>query len=88
MEPIVIIFLLFGTFTLGAEIGDRPETNTPQSITEQQAEKPTERAVHLNLDACQSDRQSVLYRDLTVPVSSNSTGMPLFHQPATENADD
>lgn len=88
MEPIIIILLLFGAFTLGAEMGDRPEAKISESITEQQPEKPAEKAVPLSLEACQSDRQSVIYRDLTLPVSSNPTSMPSSHQPETENSDD
>ena len=88
MEPIVAILLVFGAFTLGAELGDTPETKTPESITEHQPEKGAGGTVPLSLEACQSDRQSVLYRDLAVPVPSNPTRKPSPHQPATENADD
>ena len=88
MEPIVIILLLFGAFTLGAEIGDRPKTKTSEFITEQQPRKTAGRAVHLSLEACHAKRQSVIYRDLTVPVSSSPIRMPSSHQPATEDADD
>ncbi len=89
MEPIILVVLLFGAFTLGAELGDTPEAKTPEPITEQQLEKTERRALQLNLEACHSKRPLVIYRDLTIPVHSKPTRMrSSSDRPVSENADD
>mgnify|MGYP000688786890 CR=1 FL=1 len=88
MEPIVIILLLFGAFTLGAELGGSPEAKTSESISEPQPEKPVGRGVHLSMEACYANRQSLIYRDLTLPVSSKPITKLLPHHATTETADD
>jgi hypothetical protein len=73
MEPILIILLLFGAFTLGAETADSQTTEPLATVSEQQVQ---ERVVALNLQACLSGRHPVLYRDLTIPFTQQALPAP------------
>jgi len=67
MEPILVILLLFGAFTLGAETADSQTVETKALVSAQQSKDAEGRAATLSLKSCLSGRRPVLYRDLTIP---------------------
>jgi len=69
MEPIVIIVLLLGAFALGAESADTQPVKTPEPVSEQQPKELSGRAVQSTVQTCLSNRQPIIYRDLTIPVT-------------------
>ena len=78
MEPIVIILLLFGAFTLGAESTDHTKVETSESVSEPQSSGAERRAGVLTLQACLSEQRPFIYRDLTIPVTP--TQMPTLSE--------
>lgn len=66
MEPILVVLLLFGAFTLGAESTGAlgPEHTDPVGESQQ---RTTARSAAVNLQACLEGRHPALYRDLTIP---------------------
>ena len=77
MEPIVIIVLLLGAFALGAESADIQPVKTPEPVHEQQPIDLAGRANQLTIQACLSDRQPIIYRDLTIPVTPHQIHLPV-----------
>ncbi len=67
MEPILVILLLFGAFTLGAETADSQTVETVAPVSAQQSKEAEGKAVVLSLKNCLSGPRPILYRDLTVP---------------------
>ena len=75
MEPILIILLLFGAFTLGVESTDFRTPPSAESISERQLQGTEGRASAFSLKTCLSDRHSTIYRDLTVPFTRQQTAL-------------
>ena len=81
MEPILVILLLFGAFTLGVESTDFQAVPPAESISERQPQGREGRAATLSLKTCLSDRHSVIYRDLTVPFTRPQKALPSPPEP-------
>jgi hypothetical protein len=80
MEPIIVILLLFGAFTLGTEsTGSKPAEAT-ETISEQQQQVAEGRATALSLQRCLSGRHSIIYRDLTLPFARQQIALPAPHE--------
>jgi len=75
MEPILVILLLFGAFTLGAETADTRTVETMAPVSEQQPQGTEKRAVTSSLKSCLSERRSTIYRDLIVPFTRQQTAL-------------
>ena len=76
MEPIIVILLLFGAFTLGAESTGFQTIEATESINEQQQQVAERRATALSLQRCLSGRPSIIYRDLTIPFARQQIALP------------
>jgi len=76
MEPIIVILLLFGAFTLGAGSADSQTAQSTESISEQQPQGIGGRAATLSLKTCLSERHPVIYRDLSIPFTRQQTALP------------
>ncbi len=78
MEIVLAILLLFGGFTLGSISADEANDDTLSTVTRSNADDVFDshqitQAMHRrDLTRCDSDR-TIIYRDLTVPYSSQST---------------
>ena len=81
MEPILVILLLFGAFTLGVESADSQTAQSTESISEQQPQDTGGRAATLTLKTCLSDRHPVIYRDLTIPFTRQQIALLTPREP-------
>ena len=80
MEPILIILLLFGAFTLGAESADSQMAETTESTSEQQPLGTDGRGSILSLKTCLPGRYPVIFRDLTIPFTRQQTALPAHRE--------
>ena len=75
MEPILVILLLFGAFTLGAQSADSHTTELMAPVSRQQSRDAEGMAATLSFENCLSSRRPVLYRDLTIPFTRQQTAL-------------
>jgi len=78
MEIVLAILLLFGGFTLGSITADEANDDTPSTVTRSNVDsgpdshQATQTMRRGNSTPCHSDG-TIIYRDLTVPYSSQLT---------------
>ena len=78
MEPILVILLLFGAFTLGAGSADSQTGENTESASEQHFQDIEQRKASLSISmkVCLSGRHPVIYRDLSIPFTRQQTALP------------